>query len=199
MAGAIDWHPTALVESASVGRGTRIWAFVHVLAGAVIGKECTLCDHVFVEGGAVVGDRVTIKNMVALWDGVALEDDVFVGPNVVFTNDLRPRSPRSEVAKERYYDRAWLSPTTVRQGATIGANATVLCGLTIGRYALVGAGAVVTKDVPAHALVVGNPARQVGWVSESGATLEFHNGVARCPDTRSKWRLTTDGVLRVVE
>jgi acetyltransferase-like isoleucine patch superfamily enzyme len=191
-----DCHPTALVESDQVGRGTRIWAFVHVMPGAVIGEDCTLSDHVFVEGGAVVGSRVTIKNMVMLWDGVVLEDDVFVGPNVVFTNDLRPRSPRSDVAKARYRDRAWLSQTTVERGATLGANSTVLCGLKIGRYSLVGAGAVVTKDVPPHALVVGNPARQVGWVSETGATLAFQDGTARCPDTGSVWRLTGD-VVRI--
>jgi acetyltransferase-like isoleucine patch superfamily enzyme len=189
------YHPTALVESDRIGRGTRIWAFAHVLPGAVIGEDCTLGDHVFVEGGAVVGNRVTIKNMVMLWDGVVLQDDVFVGPNAVFTNDLRPRSPRSEIAITRYRNRNWLSPTTVEQGATIGANATILCGLTIGRFALVAAGAVVTKDVTAHALVAGNPARHAGWVSETGATLQFRDGMARCPDTGAAWRLSPSGVV----
>jgi UDP-2-acetamido-3-amino-2,3-dideoxy-glucuronate N-acetyltransferase len=193
---AIEVHPTALVESDRVGSRTRIWAFVHVMPGAVIGEDCQLSDHVFVEGGAIVGNRVTIKNMVMLWDGVVLEDDVFVGPNAVFTNDRRPRSPRSEAAKERYAKRSWLSPTRVQTGATIGANATILSGLIIGRYALVGAGAVVTKDVPPHGLVIGNPAQQVGWVSESGATLEFRNGIARCPDTGSTWQVTSDGIAR---
>jgi UDP-2-acetamido-3-amino-2,3-dideoxy-glucuronate N-acetyltransferase len=169
------------------------------MPGAVIGEDCQLGDHVFVEGGAIVGNRVTVKNMVMLWDGVVLEDDVFVGPNAVFTNDRRPRSPRASAARQRYQARSWMSPTTVQQGASIGANATVLGGVTIGRYALVGAGAVVTKGVPPHALVVGNPARQVGWVSETGATLEFQNGIARCPDTRSVWRLETDSIVRTAD
>jgi UDP-2-acetamido-3-amino-2,3-dideoxy-glucuronate N-acetyltransferase len=191
-------HPTALVESKQIGAGTRVWAFVHVMAGAVVGEDCQLGDHVFVEGGAIVGNRVTIKNMVMLWDGVTLEDDVFVGPNAVFTNDRRPRSPRGDAAHQRYQDRSWMSPTNVQQGASIGANATILSGITIGRYALVGAGTVVTKDVPPYGLVVGNPARQVGWVSESGTALEFQNGIARCPDTGNVWRLETDSIVRVI-
>jgi UDP-2-acetamido-3-amino-2,3-dideoxy-glucuronate N-acetyltransferase len=167
------------------------------MPGAVIGEDCQLGDHVFVEGGAIVGHRVTIKNMVMLWDGVVLEDDVFVGPNAVFTNDRRPRSPRSQAMKERYADRSWLSPTTVRTGASIGANATILSGLTIGQHALVGAGAVITKDVLPHALMIGNPARQVGWVSDTGATLDFQNGLARCPDTKQLWCLKTDSITRM--
>lgn len=144
-------HPAALVETDRIGRRTSIWAFAHVLPGATIGKDCNICDHVFVEGGAVVGDRVTVKCGVQLWEGVTLEDDVFVGPNVTFTNDRHPRSRR------------WKTPerTLVKAGASIGANATILPGVTIGDGAMVGAGAVVTKDVPAHATVVGNPARAV--------------------------------------
>jgi acetyltransferase-like isoleucine patch superfamily enzyme len=152
-----DWfrHPQALVESERIGRGTRIWAFAHVLPGAVIGEDCNVCDHTFVENDVVVGDRVTIKCGVQLWDGVRLEDDVFVGPNATFTNDPFPRS-RQHLASH--------PPTVVREGASIGANATILCGLTIGRRAMVGAGAVVTRSVPPHAVVVGNPARIVRYV-----------------------------------
>src|SRR4029450_7518128 len=157
-------HPQALCESDDVGPRTRIWAFAHVLPGARIGADCDGCDPAFVEGGAVVGDSVTIKNNVLLWDGVTVEDEVFLGPNAVFTNDPRPR------AASRKGREGWLS-TMVRRGATIGANATVVCGVTVGRWAFVGAGSVVTADVPDHALVVGNPARPVGWACECGERL----------------------------
>jgi UDP-2-acetamido-3-amino-2,3-dideoxy-glucuronate N-acetyltransferase len=157
-------HELALCESDQIGPRTRIWAFAHVLPGARIGADCNVCDHAFVEDGAVVGDSVTIKNNVLLWDGVTVEDEVFLGPNAVFTNDLRPR------AGARRSREGWL-PTLVRQGATIGANVTVVCGVTVGRFALVGAGSVVTADVPDHALVVGNPARRVGWACVCGRTL----------------------------
>lgn len=147
-------HETAIVESPSVGQGTRVWAFVHVLPGAVIGAGCNICDHVFIENDVRVGDRVTIKCGVQLWDGVALEDDVFVGPNATFSNDRFPRSRHRPEAFAR---------TLVRKGASIGANATILPGLTIGERAMVGAGAVVTHDVPPLAIVTGNPARIVGY------------------------------------
>jgi acetyltransferase-like isoleucine patch superfamily enzyme len=142
----------ALVESSSIGTGTRIWAFAHVLAGAKIGADCNICDHVFIENDVVVGDRVTIKCGVQLWDGLRLADDVFVGPNATFTNDRFPRS--------KQLPSAWLV-TTVCKGASIGANATILPGITIGEHAMIGAGAVVTRDVPARVVVVGNPARVV--------------------------------------
>jgi UDP-2-acetamido-3-amino-2,3-dideoxy-glucuronate N-acetyltransferase len=147
-------HPNALCESDDVGAGTRVWAFAHVLPGAVIGADCNICDGVFVENDVVVGDRVTVKYGVQLWDGVRLEDDVFVGPNATFTNDLFPRS--------REYPESF-PQTVVGTGASIGANATILPGVTIGRRAMVGAGAVVTKDVPPNAVVVGNPARITGY------------------------------------
>lgn len=145
-------HQQALVESESIGQGTRIWAFAHVLKGARIGRDCNICDHVFVENQVTLGDRVTVKSGVQLWDGIHAEDDVFIGPNATFCNDP---FPRSKAHLESY------PQTRLRRGASIGANATILSGLTIGRHAMVGAGAVVTSDVPAHAVVVGNPARVV--------------------------------------
>jgi acetyltransferase-like isoleucine patch superfamily enzyme/dTDP-4-dehydrorhamnose 3,5-epimerase-like enzyme len=151
-------HERALCESEAVGEGTRIWAFAHVLPGARIGANCNVCDGVFIEGGVVAGDRVTIKCGVQLWDGVVLEDDVFVGPNATFTNDPFPRSRKWPPSYPK---------THVRAGASIGANATILPGVEIGRGAMVGAGAVVTRSVPPHAIVVGNPARIKGYVRTS--------------------------------
>ena len=148
-------HPQALCESPHLGAGTRIWAFAHVLPWARIGADCNVCDHVFIENDVLVGDRVTIKCGVQLWDGVRLEDDVFVGPNATFTNDIFPRS--------KQYPQAF-AHTEVRRGASIGANATILPGVTIGSRAMVGAGAVVTRNVPPNAVVVGNPAKIVGYV-----------------------------------
>ncbi|MGC2108141.1 MAG: acyltransferase [Candidatus Korobacteraceae bacterium] len=157
-------HPQALVETGEIGEGTRIWAFAHVMKGAVIGKNCNVGDHAFVESNVVIGDGVTIKNGVAIWDGVLLASNVFVGPNAVFTNDL---NPRAEVKKGREQ----FLLTRVQEGASIGANATIVCGVTIGRYAFIGAGAVVIRDVPDHAMVVGNPARQIGFMCECGERL----------------------------
>ena len=177
-------HPQALCESDDVGAGTRIWAFAHVMAGARIGAGCNVGDHVFVESGAVIGDGVTLKNHSLVFDGVILEDDVFVGPNTVFTNDRRPRAPGVR-------DGEWeLVSTVVRRGASLGAQATVVCGVTIGSFALVAAGAVVTTDVPAHALVAGNPARHLGWVCRCGRTLADDLG---CTCGR-RFRVTGDGL-----
>lgn len=147
---AMSIHPSSDVQSKQIGEGTRVWQYVVILPGAFIGRDCNICSHCFIENQVVVGDRVTVKCGVQLWDGLTLEDDVFVGPNATFTNDLHPRSRNTA---------AMLLPTTVKKGASIGANATILPGLTIGEGAMVGAGAVVTKDVPPHAVVAGNPAR----------------------------------------
>lgn len=149
-------HSHALVESEQIGENTRIWAFVHVLPDARIGADCNICDHVFIENDVVIGNRVTIKCGVQIWDGVRLEDDVMVGPNATFTNDQFPRS------KQPFK----LLQTVVKKGASIGANATILCGITIGEDAMVGAGAVVTKSVPARAVVMGNPARVIRYLKE---------------------------------
>ncbi|WP_152364182.1 acyltransferase [Microlunatus speluncae] len=158
-------HPQGLCDSNEVGAGTRIWAFAHVMAGARIGRDCNIGGGAFVEGGAELGDRVTVKNQVMIFDGVWIENDVFLGPGVIFTNDLRPRAS---------IKRSWpdLLSTRVCDGATLGAGVIVVCGITIGHNAFAGAGAVLTTDVPDHALMAGNPARQHGWVCACGQRLD---------------------------
>jgi UDP-2-acetamido-3-amino-2,3-dideoxy-glucuronate N-acetyltransferase len=166
-------HPSAVIDAgATVGAGTRIWHWSHVMTGARIGRGCSLGQNVFVGTDVVIGDRVKIQNNVSVYEGVVLEDDVFCGPSMVFTNVINPRSHISRKHEFR--------PTMVRRGATIGANATVICGHTIGQYAFVGAGAVVTRDVPDHALVVGVPARVVGWMCRCGLRLTFGAMRAEC-------------------
>lgn len=156
-------HPTAIIdEGAHIGADTRVWHHAHVRSGARIGARCNLGKNVYVDDGAVIGDRVKVQNNVSVYRGVSLEDDVFVGPSAVFTNDLHPRS---------FVDDFEVVPTVVRAGASIGANATLVCGITIGRYATVGAGSVVTRDVADHQLVVGNPARPAGWVCRCGSSV----------------------------
>lgn len=166
MTGDVFVHSSAWIdEPCSIGAGTKIWHFCHVCAGARIGARCSLGQNVFVASTAVIGDGVRIQNNVSVYDGVTLEDDVFCGPSMVFTN---VRNPRAHVSRKRDY-----RPTLARRGATLGANSTILCGLTVGRYALVGAGAVVTHDVPDFALVVGAPARIIGWSCACGERLPF--------------------------
>jgi len=155
-------HPLANVSSVKIGENTAIWQFVVILAGAEVGSNCNICSHCFIENDVTVGDFVTIKNGVYLWDGIAIEDYVFIGPNVTFTND---RFPRSKQFPEEF------EKTRIKKGASIGANATIIGGITIGDYSIIGAGSVVTKDVPNHALVYGNPAKIKGWVDESGNKL----------------------------
>ena len=157
-------HPQALVETEEIGAGTRIWAFAHVMAGAVVGERCNIGDHAFVESNVVIGDGVTIKNGVSVWDGVSLANSVFVGPNAVFTNDLNPRAAVKK-SREQFVS------TIVEEGASIGANATIVCGTRIGRFAFIGAGAVIIRDVPDYAMMVGNPARQIGFMCECGRNL----------------------------
>lgn len=193
----VQVHPSALVDSTDIGAGTRVWAFVNVQAGAVIGANCNVGDHCFIESGARIGDNVTVKNGNMIWDGVTLEAGVFVGPAVVFTNDQRPRSPRHPHGRKRYEDDAWLVQTHVGEGASIGAGAVILPGLTIGAYAFVAAGSVVTRNVPDHALVVGSPARMRGWVCECGAALDFAEDTARCREDGLRYRVAGDLVGRI--
>lgn len=176
-------HPWGLCGSHEVGPGTRVWAFAHVLPGAVIGADCNICDGAFIEGGAVLGDRVTVKNGTLVFQGVTCEDEVFLGPNVLFTNDLRPRA-----AIRRTGDQ--LLPTVVRRGATLGAGTVVVCGIEVGSYAFSAAGSVLTRDVPAHAFVAGNPARRKGWVCRCCERLD---AALRCPECGECYRLAEDG------
>lgn len=184
-------HETAIIdEGCRIGAGTRIWHFSHIMPDCVIGERCNIGQNVVISPGVVLGNNVKIQNNVSVYTGVVCEDDVFLGPSCVFTNVLNPRSaiPR----KDQY------RKTLVRRGATIGANATIVCGHTIGEYALIGAGAVVTKDVPPYALVVGNPSKQIGWVSEYGYRLRFdEKGEARCPESGERYLLKEGGVVKI--
>jgi UDP-2-acetamido-3-amino-2,3-dideoxy-glucuronate N-acetyltransferase len=181
-------HPTAEVSpEAVIGAGTRLWQHCIVLKGARIGSDCKLAHNVFVEGGVTVGDRVVIKDNVCLYDGLEIADDVFVGPNAVFTN---VRNPRAHVSRKDAFEK-----TTIGRGVTVGANATIVCGNDIAEYAMIGAGAVVTKDVPAFALMAGNPARRIGWVSAAGEILKAD---LVCPRTGERYRLAGDLLVRAV-
>lgn len=187
-------HPAAIVEADAIGEGTRIWAFAHVLDGASVGSNCNIGDHCYIESGVVIGDDVTIKNSVSIWEGVTLERGVFVGPSVVFTNDLLPRSPRLPAAAARYETKGWVAPTRVEEGASIGAGAVVVAGNTIGAHSLVAAGAVVTRDVPPYAVVAGNPARERGWVCVCGSVLSVEENIAECSSCSRKFELLPDGL-----
>lgn len=187
-------HPSAYVdEPCVIGAGTRIWHFCHVMAGAVIGERCVLGQNVFVANGVRVGNNVKIQNNVSLYTGVELEDDVFCGPSCVFTNVI---NPRSQIVRHSEYQR-----TLVRRGATIGANATIVCGATIGRYAFIGAGAVVRSDVPDYALMLGVPARRRGWMSRHGHRLPAPDaqGIMVCPESGWRYREGEPGVLRCLD
>jgi UDP-2-acetamido-3-amino-2,3-dideoxy-glucuronate N-acetyltransferase len=189
---AAQIHPTAIVdEGASIGAGTRVWHWVHVSAGAVIGARCSLGQNVYVGNRVRIGDNVKIQNNVSVYDNVTLEDDVFCGPSMVFTNVYNPRS--AVTRKDEYRD------TVIRRGATLGANCTIVCGVTVGEQAFVGAGSVVNRDVPAFALMVGVPAKQIGWMSRFGERLDLPlagSGVAICPHTGDRYELR-DGVCRL--
>lgn len=185
-------HPTSVIDpGCHIGEGTRIWHFSHIMSGCIIGRECNIGQNVVVSPKVIIGNRVKIQNNVSVYTGVICEDDVFLGPSCVFTNVINPRSHVSR--KEEY------RTTRIEKGASIGANATVVCGHTIGRYAMIGAGSVITHDVSPYALVVGNPARQIGWVSEYGCRLSFdEQGNAVCPESGEVYRLE-GGVVRRIE
>ncbi len=180
-------HESAFIdEGCSIGKGTRIWHFTHIMKGCVIGENCNLGQNVVVSPDVVLGRNVKVQNNVSIYTGVICEDDVFLGPSMVFTNVINPRS--HILRRDQYQE------TLVRRGASIGANATIVCGNEIGEFAFIGAGAVVTKDVPPYALIVGNPGRHAGWMSEYGHRLLFDDqGIATCPESHQKYELTKDG------
>jgi UDP-2-acetamido-3-amino-2,3-dideoxy-glucuronate N-acetyltransferase len=184
-------HPTAVIdEGCSIGEGTKIWHFSHIMPNSVIGNNCNIGQNVVISPEVVLGNNVKVQNNVSIYTGVICEDDVFLGPSMVFTNVINPRSAvnrRNEYAKTR-----------VMKGASIGANATIVCGNDIGEFAFIGAGAVVTKHVPAYALVIGNPAKQTGWMSEYGHKLKFNEeGLASCPESGEKYKLSNSKVTKL--
>lgn len=184
-------HPSAILdEGCQIGSGTKIWHFCHIMSGSTLGAECNLGQNVFVGTNVVLGRNVKVQNNVSIYEGVVCEDDVFLGPSMVFTNI---KNPRSAVVRKGDYTK-----TTVRKGASIGANATIICGNEIGRYAFIGAGAVITKDVSPYALMLGNPAGHMGWMSEYGHRLTFdENNVATCPESGERYHLHQTGVQKI--
>jgi UDP-2-acetamido-3-amino-2,3-dideoxy-glucuronate N-acetyltransferase len=184
-------HDSAVIdEGAEIGEGTRIWHFSHIMAGSVIGENCNLGQNVVISPDVHLGKNVKVQNNVSIYTGVTCDDDVFLGPSMVFTN---VNNPRSAVIRRNQYTK-----THVGKGATIGANATVVCGHNIGEFAFIGAGAVVTKDIPAYALVVGNPAKHTGWMSEYGHRLKFDaNGIGICPESKQEYQLHGNKVKRI--
>ena len=185
-------HETAVIDDGCrIGKGTKIWHFSHIMAGSEIGENCNLGQNVVILPGVKLGNNVKVQNNVSVYTGVICEDDVFLGPSMVFTNVINPRS--AIIRKDQYRE------TIVEKGASIGANSTIICGHKIGRYAFIGAGAVVTKDVRPYALVIGNPAHQTGWISEFGHKLLFdNNGFAYCTESRERYRLENGSVSKII-
>ena len=184
-------HETAIIDSgALIGEGTKIWHFSHIMENCTIGKSCNLGQNVVVSPKVVLGNNVKVQNNVSIYSGVNCEDDVFLGPSMVFTNIINPRS--AVIRRDQYIE------TLVKKGASIGANATIICGNTIGSYSLIGAGSVITKDVPDYALIIGNPGKQIGWVSQYGHRLEFNEDLkATCPESGELYELKNDKVKRI--
>jgi UDP-2-acetamido-3-amino-2,3-dideoxy-glucuronate N-acetyltransferase len=184
-------HPSAIVDAGcEIGAGTKIWHFCHIMPNCKIGENCNIGQNVVVSPDVILGNNVKVQNNVSIYTGVQCEDDVFLGPSMVFTNVINPRSAINR--------RGQYSKTLVKKGATIGANATIVCGHDIGRFAFIGAGAVVTKNVPDYALVIGNPARQIGWMSEYGQRLKFdNNGFAICAESQEKYKIENGNVTKI--
>ncbi len=183
-------HHTAEIDQGSkIGKGSKIWHFSHIMSDSTLGENCNIGQNVVVSPKVVLGNNVKVQNNVSIYTGVICQDDVFLGPSMVFTNILNPRSV--VVRRDKYIE------TIVEKGASIGANATIICGNRIGKYALIGAGAVVTKEVKAYALVVGNPSKQIGWVSEHGHRLIFEGDIAVCPESNCKYQLTNNSVYKI--
>ena len=184
-------HPSSFVdEPCTIGNGVKIWHFSHIMANSIIGDNCNIGQNVVISPHVMLGKNVKVQNNVSIYEGVVCEDDVFLGPSMVFTNVINPRS--AVIRKNEY------KQTVVRKGASIGANATIICGNEIGSYAMIGAGAVVTRDVLPYALVAGNPAKQIGWISENGQRLHFdEDGVAFCPETKERYELKNNMVKRM--
>lgn len=182
-------HPTAVIDpGAFIGAGSKIWHFCHLMPNAIVGENCILGQNVFIDNNVVIGNGVKIQNNVSVYNGVVIEDDVFLGPSMVFTNVI---NPRSFIERKNEFKK-----TVIHKGASIGANATILCGVEIGSYALIGAGTMIVENVFPYALMVGNPARQIGWVSEAGVTLDFNaDAVAVCPETGKKYQLKNGWVV----
>jgi UDP-2-acetamido-3-amino-2,3-dideoxy-glucuronate N-acetyltransferase len=184
-------HETAVVEEGAIlGKGTKVWYFTHIMPDTVLGENCNIGQNVMISPGVVLGNNVKVQNNVSIYTGVICEDDVFLGPSMVFTNVVNPRS--AVVRKHEY------KKTIVKRGATIGANSTIVCGHDIGEFAFIGAGAVVTKNVPAYALIVGNPGKQIGWMSEYGHRLSFDKeGFAECPESHERYQLVNNEVKKI--
>jgi UDP-2-acetamido-3-amino-2,3-dideoxy-glucuronate N-acetyltransferase len=184
-------HPTAIIDNgAQIGAGSRIWHFCHLMPTSKVGENCILGQNVYIDSHVVIGNRVKIQNNVSVYSGVIIEDDVFLGPSMVFTNVI---NPRSFIERKNEFKK-----TIVRKGATIGANATILCGAEIGSFAMIGAGTMVVKSVPPYALIAGNPGQQIGWVSEAGITLKFNShGLGICPETGRNYKLENERVCPV--
>lgn len=184
-------HETSVIDKGcKIGNGTRIWHFCHIMSSCIIGENCSIGQNVVISEEVILGNNVKVQNNVSLYTGVICEDDVFLGPSMVFTNVI---NPRSSVSRKNAYLK-----TLVKKGASIGANATIICGNTIGEYAFIGAGTVVTKNVLPYALVIGNPSRQVGWMSEYGHRLEFNNeGIALCPESKEMYKLENNRIIKI--
>jgi len=184
-----EFHHSSIIESDTIGIGTNIYAFTHIMQGSIIGKNCSIGEHCFIEDGVKIGNNVVIKNGCQIWKGVTIEDNVFFGPGVIITNDKFPRSTRMKIISPRHELKTWLKPTIIKKGSSLGAGVIVVAGVTISRYAAVGAGSVVTVNVDSHTLIVGNPAIKIGWVCKCGMKLLFLNDCAKCSDCLQEYKI----------